>query len=128
MSDKENTSTATSTYIPMQTEEAINIIQMLIEGIHPLSDAPLDDNHLCRHSDIQRALQTAIFALESKIKTDKRRANLPANAGNPWSDEEDIRLADSFDQGNPIASLVEMHERTKGSISARLVKLGKITS
>lgn len=127
MSNTDNDSTETSAYIPMQTEEAINIIQLLIDGIHPLSDSPLADNHLCRHSDIQRALQTAIPALESKIKADKHRANLPANAGSPWSNEEDARLADAFDNGDTIATLVETHQRTRGSINSRLMKLGKIT-
>lgn len=112
----------------MNNTEAISIIQRLIEGINPLSDEPLTDNHLCLESDIQRALQTAIPALESKIKSDARRANLPANAGLPWTDEEDQQLADAFDHGDSIATLVEQHQRTRGSINSRLLKLGKITA
>lgn len=121
-----DTPEATDT-MDMNNQEAITIIQTLIDGINPLSDEPLADNHLCLESDIQRALQTAIPALENKIKSDARRANLPANAGLPWNDEEDQQLADAFDNGDSIATLVEQHQRTKGSINSRLLKLRKIS-
>ena len=114
--------------IPMKTQEAITLIQTLIDGVNPLSDEPLADNHLCRQSDIRRALQTAIPALENQIKADARRANLPTNAGNPWTDEEDQQLVQGFDDGKSVALLVEQHQRTKGSIKSRLIKLGKITA
>ena len=116
-----------SALAPMKTEEAMTIIQALIDGINPLSDEPLPDNSLCLNSDIQRALQATIPALESRIRYDARKANLPANAGNPWTDAEDQQLADGFDTGSSIAALVEQHQRTKGSITSRLIKLGKIT-
>lgn len=72
--------------ITMNNQEALNIIQTLINGINPLSDEPLDDNSLCLYSDIQRALQTAIVALESRIQADISKSKLPANAGKPWDD------------------------------------------
>ena len=112
----------------MNNQEAINIIQALVNGINPLSDEPLPANDLCLNSDIERALQAAIPALESRIRYDERQAKLPANAGKPWTDEEDQQLVEAFDDGNSIATLVEQHERTKGSITSRLVKFGKITS
>ncbi len=115
------------TPMPMKDEEAINIIQMLISGINPLSDEPLVANHLCLESDIQRALQTTIPALEQKIKAEARKAKLPANAGSPWTEAEDQQLAECFDIGDSIAMLIEKHQRTRGSINSRLVKLGKIT-
>ncbi len=116
-----------STLALMNNQEAMTIIQALIDGINPLSDEPLPDNSLCLNSDIQRALQATIPALESRIRYDARKANLPANAGNPWTDTEDQQLADGFDTGSSVAALVEQHQRTKGSITSRLIKLGKIT-
>lgn len=121
-------STETLDAIPMKDQEAITIVNKLIDGINPLSDEPLAAKHLCLESDIQRALRTAIPALEDKIKADARRANLPANAGNPWSKEEDQQLADAFDSGDSIAVLIEQYQRTRGSINSRLLKLGKITA
>lgn len=119
-------STKTPTLIPMNPQEAINIIQTLIGGINPLSDEPLSANSLYLNSDIQRALQTAIPALESSIRADIRRANLPINAGKPWNSAEDQELIEAFDNGSSIAILVEQHQRTKGSITSRLLKFGKI--
>jgi hypothetical protein len=110
----------------MNHQEAINIIQALIDGINPLSDEPLPSNSLCLNDDIQRALQAAIPALESKVKADIRKSNLPINAGNPWSSDEDHQLIEAFDNGDSINTLVELHQRTKGAITSRLGKLGKI--
>lgn len=118
----------TESSMSMNNQEAINIIQALVNGINPLSDEPLPANDLCLNSDIERALQAAIPALESRIRYDERQAKLPANAGKPWTDEEDYQLTKAFDDGNSIATLVEQHERTKGSITSRLLKFGKITS
>ena len=110
----------------MNNQEAINIIQALIEGINPLSDEPLSGSSLCLNSDIQRAFQATIPALEGKIRADIRKSNLPTNAGNPWSSDEDQQLVEAFDKGDSITTLVEHHQRTKGSITSRLGKLGKI--
>lgn len=112
--------------VTMNNQEALNIIQTLSDGLNPLSDEPLAENSLCLNSDIQRALQTAIPALESRIRSDLRRSKLPANAGKPWNDEEDQQLLAAFDEGSSIAALVEAHQRTKGSISSRLLKFGKM--
>ncbi len=117
--------TNVSTPITMNNQEALNIIQTLVDGINPLSDEPLDDNSFCLNSDIQRALQAAIPALEGRIRADIRKSNLPANAGKPWDDEEDKQLLEAFDKDDSIAILVERHERTKGSITSRLLKFGK---
>jgi hypothetical protein len=118
--------TETSTPITMANQEAIDIIEKLINGINPLSDEPLSSHSLCLNSDIQRAFQAAIPALESRIKANIRRSNLPANAGNPWHSAEDQQLVEAFDSGASIATIIESHQRSKGSITARLAKFGKI--
>ncbi|MEZ2692361.1 hypothetical protein ACBQ04_06370 [Psychrobacter faecalis] len=40
--------------------------------------------------------------------------------------EEDQQLLKAFDNGDAIAVLVERHQRTKGSITSRLLKFGKM--
>ena len=122
-----NQATDTASPAPMNNQEAITMIQALIDGINPLSDEPLAENSLCLNSDIKRALHAAIPALEAMIRTDLRRANLPNNAGQPWTENEDQQLADAFDNGDSISTLVAQHQRTRGSINSRLIKLGKIT-
>ncbi|WP_296403319.1 hypothetical protein [Psychrobacter sp.] len=122
-------STTSSRVIPsMQTFEALQIIEKLSEGINPLSEEALAPSSLCLDSDIQRALQVAILALESRVKWIEKQALLPANAGKPWKTEEEISLTDSFDKGDSVDMLAERHQRTKGSITARLIKTGRISA
>ena len=40
--------------------------------------------------------------------------------------EEDKNLINAFDEGKNINELAKIHIRTKGTISARLIRLGKI--
>lgn len=113
---------------PMQTFEAFRIIEQLSEGMNPLSEEALSADHLCLDNDIQRALQTSIVALEARLKWIQRQAKLPANAGKPWLSEEEASLTLGFDNGDDIDTLAERHQRTKGSITSRLIKIGKIST
>ena len=113
---------------PMHTFEAFRIIEKLSEGINPLSDEPLTPKSLCLNDDIQRALQVAIPALQARIRWIERQAQLPANAGKPWETEEEESLNTGFDNGDSVETLAERHQRTKGSITSRLVKMGKISA
>ena len=113
---------------PMHTFEALRIIEKLSEGINPLSDEPLTPKSLCLNDDIQRALQVAISALQARIKWIERQAKLPANAGKPWEIEEEESLNTGFDNGDSVDTLAERHQRTKGCITSRLIKMGKISA
>ena len=55
-----------------------------------------------------------------------RRADLPARHGKAWSPEEDDRLRAMFLQAEPIGAMAAAHQRGKGAIRSRLVKLGLI--
>lgn len=113
---------------PMQTFEALRIIQQLTEGTNPLSEEALPTDHFCLNSDIHRALQASIPALESRLKWIQRQAQLPANAGKPWLSEEEDSLTVGFDNGDDIDTLANRHQRTIGSITSRLIKIGKISA
>lgn len=113
---------------PMHTFEAFRIIEKLSKGINPLSDEPLTPKSLCLNDDIQRALQVAISALQARIKWIERQAKLPANACKPWEIEEEESLNTGFDNGDSVDTLAERHQRTKGSITSRLIKMGKISA
>ncbi len=106
----------TESSMSMNNQEAINIIQALVNGINPLSDEPLPANDLCLNSDIERALQAAIPALESRIRYDERQAKLPANAGKPWTDEEDYQLTKAFDDGNLSLPLLNNMSELKAQL------------
>jgi hypothetical protein len=57
----------------------------------------------------------------------ERKRSLPPNAGKPWSKEEEQQLADEFDKGMPANKIAATHGRTRGSIAARLVRIGKVS-
>jgi DNA helicase-2/ATP-dependent DNA helicase PcrA len=65
---------------------------------------------------------------ERRQQTAKRAGDgLPARHGTAWSADEDHRLRTLFLAGEAIAELAEAHQRKKGAISSRLVKLGLLT-
>ena len=60
------------------------------------------------------------------LPPNKQRAPFPRNAGRPWSADDDRALADAFEAGASVGAIAKTFERTRGSITARLVKLGKM--
>ena len=110
----------------MEIRRVLEILRPLAEGINPYTGEILSVGSPYQNADTVRALYTAINVLERKLSTEKRRANLPTNAGKPWSANEDKSLLSSFDSGRTISELAKVHERTSGAIQSRLIKLGKI--
>lgn len=54
------------------------------------------------------------------------RPTAPRRAGAPWSQGEDERLRASFTMGVSIGKLATIHDRSRGAIRARLIKLGLV--
>lgn len=123
---KYKTNTNPSELLIMHNQDALDIIQALSEGINPFSAERLPEDSLCLHEAVNKALTTAVTALENQIKADARRASQPAKAGEPWSSEEEELLTNAFNRGDTITFIAEQFERSRGSIKARLVKLGLI--
>lgn len=76
--------------------------------------------HVLRHAEVQATLAAALALLEAEVRS------RPPNAGRAWSVDEDATLSERFAQGAGVARLAEDFGRSRGSITARLVKLGKI--
>src|SRR5512145_2404330 len=111
----------------MDTDRMIEILKLLSDGIDPFTGEIFPDNSPYQHPDTVRALFKAIEALR-KIQTRQvRQRDLPENAGNPWSEEEDNQLTSSYDGGKSIKELSEQHKRTEDALKSRLLKLGKIS-
>ncbi len=100
------------------------ILQSLADGIDPYSGEIFPPNSPYQHPDTVRALYAVLPLLEETAKP--RNPTLPAQAGKAWSSEEDAHLMEAFDAGTSIAELAKSHARTRGAITARLVKLGKL--
>ncbi|MBI1826993.1 MAG: hypothetical protein HY287_01635 [Planctomycetes bacterium] len=110
----------------MTTKEALRLIQCLADGQCPLSGLPLPPDNPCQQPDMIRALHVAVRALERRERAERRALDLPLNAGNSWTEEEDVTLCAEFEQGKSLRELADTHKRTKGAIESRLEKLGKL--
>ncbi|SDJ51680.1 hypothetical protein [Salimicrobium halophilum] len=110
----------------METRRANEIVTLLSDGVDPHTGEVFSADSPYQHPDTVRALFLAVKGLERMEKYEQRKEALPENAGKAWKKKEDGLLAEGFDQGRSIHELCEAHGRTKASIKARLVKLGKI--
>lgn len=109
----------------MDEAKALGIVAALADGINPLTGEVFTQDSPYQSADVVRALFLARSALESRRRNRSRDA-LPANAGKPWSAEEDAQLLGQFDRGLAVAELARAHERTAAGIQARLEKHGRL--
>ncbi len=114
----------------MQRERALEILRTLADGVDFTTGEQLPAANLYQHPDTVRALYCAIQALESarppRQSTVPRTEGAQLNAGRPWTEEEEARLAAAFDGGVGIDTLAQEHKRSRWAIEARLARLGKI--
>jgi hypothetical protein len=99
---------------------AKEIISTLAEGIDPTTGEILPDNSVCNKGEIVRALYTVLSTLDAS----QPKRELPQNAGKPWSVEDDERLKSCFESGTTKKELCAEFQRSSGSISSRLARLG----
>ncbi len=123
----------------METQTALDLLRQLANGTDPQSGKAFHADSPYQHPDTVRALFLALRALEggsaapSPAPARKPRAeaaaagNAPSKVGQPWTQQEDERLAAAFDAGTAIPELATAHQRSRAGIEARLAKLGKIT-
>jgi hypothetical protein len=112
----------------MQKSKAIDILKLLADGVHPVSGEQLDKNHVINEPDVIRALNSAVEALVSEEEKIRRQRDLPKRVGKPWRENEDKALIKAFDMGVSLEELVAKHQRTRGAIRTRLIRLGKIAA
>lgn len=110
----------------MSPLEAKSIIEALANGINPETGEVLSTQSTLHNPSIIRALFLAAKALDSAEKRAERSKALPNNAGRPWSEDEDQQLLTLFDTDIPINDIAQKHGRTRGAITSRLVRLGRI--
>jgi hypothetical protein len=112
----------------MELREALDIVRKLANGAHPETGEAVasDSPHL--HPQAVRALHCAIAAMEFQQERERTRRFLPANAGKPWTSQEDAQICDEVKQGIGFQEIAKIHLRTVGSIVARLVHMGTIST
>lgn len=109
----------------MELLEAIKIIRALSHGAHPSTGEVLPADSICKDPQTVKALNRALGAL---VAAEERARNRPTNAGKYWSRTEDSQVCDEVRQGLDFHQIAKLHNRSVGSIVARLVRLGKISS
>lgn len=106
---------------------ARTIIEALSDGVDPRSGDLLAPGSPIDSSDVIRALHAAITAIDCEMRRRGRRAVLPPQAGKPWPLEDDQKLAELFDSGQPVSAIAKAFQRTRGAIASRLVRLEKVS-
>jgi DNA-binding NarL/FixJ family response regulator len=107
----------------MEIQEAVTIMRALAGGLDPETSKPLEADSLCRKPAVVKALNRALGAL---VQLEQRERSRPQNAFRTWTREEDARVCDAVRKGMDFHEIAKAHNRSVGSIVARLVKLGQI--
>jgi hypothetical protein len=113
--------------LKLQFQRARVILDSLVQGLHPKTGGELPKDSVVNEIDVNRAMATAVLALDQVNARLARRAQLPESVGKTWTEEEDGRLRGEFSGGEPIARIATKHGRTIRAIEARLEKLGLLS-
>jgi len=112
----------------MEQVQALTIVRSLADGVDPESGEVFPPESAYQRPQTVRALFAAAEALDRSERFERRKAQLPAKTGEPWSEEEDRKLLAAFDAGGALAELASGHQRTQTGIRARLVKYGRLAA
>jgi hypothetical protein len=104
-----------------------HVLKCLLEGADPATGETLPAAPVLQRAEVQRALLAGIAALEDEATRARRRANLPGNIGQPWTQAEEQQLAAAFKAGQALSEIASRHGRTLTAIEARLERLGLLT-
>lgn len=110
----------------MEIARAIQIVQLLADGVDPLTGETFPFDSPYQNPETVRALHLASRGLYVLDQRNKRKERLPQNAGKPWTNNEDEEVISRFRGGATIKEIASEHMRTDGAILSRLVKLGEI--
>ena len=112
----------------MEQAQALAVVRSLANGVDPESGEAFPPESVYQRPLVVRALYEAASALERSERFERRRAQMPAKTGEPWSEDEDRKLLAAFDAGRALQELAAAHERSMGAIRARLLKYGRINA
>lgn len=107
-----------------QRKQARDILRSLVLNLHPTTRKPIPSSEILNEPQVIRALVLAVEALDSFDRTPATsEIERPSRAGRSWTTEEDNELRNEFEQRLPLEDISSAHQRTSGSIIARLVRL-----
>jgi hypothetical protein len=83
----------------MNQTEALSVIRSLANGVDPETGELFPAESAYQRAQTVRALYAAAEALEKSERFERRKQQLPAKTGEPWSEDEDRKLLAGFDAG-----------------------------
>ncbi len=121
----------------MTKKNAVDILELLMEGIHPVTGEILPED-LLSDPDVIMALRTAIRVL--RLTDDDRETNPEGdnpetkyltkrnhlNAGRPWTPEDDRKLRELYESKTSPEKICTLLQRRARGVSNRLECLGLI--
>jgi hypothetical protein len=107
----------------MDMGRALEILGALADGLDPSTGEPAARDSILQHPDTIRALHLVLTVLEPG---EGKPAVRKANSYNPWSSEEDAKLCKEFLGNMDFAEIANIHGRSRGAITSRLARLGKL--
>jgi hypothetical protein len=112
----------------MEIQEALEVIRRLTDGLHPEKGEALGGNSHYQPPRAIGALNGAVEALEFQQQRERSRRSLPANGGKPWTNADDAQICEELRRGINFQEIARLHNRTAGSIVARLIHLDRISA
>ncbi|MEO7453560.1 MAG: hypothetical protein ABIV13_02215 [Fimbriimonadales bacterium] len=112
----------------MDKERSIEIIDALAAGTDPTTGEVFASDHVMQNADVVRALYDASIALREQVSKSEKSKTLPTRAGAPWTSKENEELVAGHRSGLTESELAGLHQRTRGAIQRRLLRLGIITN
>ena len=110
----------------MNQSEALSVVRSLANGVDPDSGEVFPADSVYQRAQTVRALYAAAEALEKAERFERRKQQLPAKTGEPWTEDEDRRLLAGFDAGRGLPDLAAAHQRTQTGVRARLGNHGRL--
>lgn len=116
----------------MHYQTAIDILQMMQNGVDPITGEVFPKDHVCCESDVMEALAVAVMALDAQknqtaySKTYRKNGQL--NAGRPWTEEDLQQLQTLHAQGVSVDELCKQFQRRPRGVERQLALLERAAS
>lgn len=104
-----------------QLDKTRAIFEALDQGIHPHTKQELPRDSIVNDIDVNRAIGTAMMAIDQLRAQLARRASLPEGVGKAWTEEEEQQLRNEFANGMGVEEIAKAHRRTIRAIETRAV-------
>ena len=108
----------------MDVTRAMELLRTVAEGVNPFTGEILPEDCVCNQVEMVRAIYCVLN--EVRPPTEKKAKSQPENAGKPWSESERNEVAEEYRSGMTMTAIARKHQRSRGSIEAKLAQMGLI--